>query len=314
AQVFAELGLPHPRTTPLCLSLVQLADACEALLLSHHDIEQLVVKLNRMAGGRGNAPLPLELRRWRLQPPRLRRQQLEQALERLAMPLPHWREDLQTHGAIAQELIQAPPGALSSPSVQLWIDQAGCVEIVSTHEQCLGGPHGQSFQGCRFPARQTYAQEAMAMAERLGQHLAALGCRGPVLLDLLARREQQHWRLWAIEINLRKGGTTHPFQLAATATGARFDRGSGLLRTGDGAAVFYEASDALQQEAWQGLLPEQMVDALVQRRLYFNSASRRGCIPMRLGALSEHGLLGAICLGQSRRDAAMLMQRLQAVR
>jgi hypothetical protein len=122
------------------------------------------------------------------------------------------------------------------------------------------------------------------------------------------------WQLWAIEINLRKGGTTHPFQLAATATGAGFDRSSGQLLNSDGRAVFYEASNELHQPPWRGLLPEQLIDALVQRGVYFSSASRRGCIPMRLGALSEHGLLGATSVGHSRRDAALLMQQLMAVR
>ena len=314
AQVFEALGLPHPRTTQLCQSLQELGDAIEALALSHQDIGQVVVKLNDMAGGRGNAPLNLSFNSWRLQSPGQRRQSLDAALEALAMPLPHWQEELQRHGAIAQELLTASSGGLSSPSVQLWINTSGAVEIVSTHEQCLGGPHGQSFKGCRFPARQAYAQEVMAMGEQLGRHLAKLGCRGPVLLDLLARRRQQGWQLWAIEINLRKGGTTHPFQLAATATGAGFDRSSGQLLNSDGRAVFYEASDELHQPPWRGLLPEQLIDALVQRGVYFSSASRRGCIPMRLGALSEHGLLGATSVGHSRRDAALLMQHLMAVR
>jgi hypothetical protein len=314
AEVFRATGLPHPRTTPLCHSIEALSEAIDELALRDPAIDRLVVKLNRMAGGRGNAPLALALEPWRQQRDSERRRQLQQALRQLAMPLPHWGAELERNGAIAQELICAPAGALSSPSVQIWIKRSGDSEILSTHEQCLGGVHGQSFQGCRFPARHAYAQEAMAMAERLGPYLAKLGCRGPVLLDLLARREPQGWRLWAIEINLRKGGTTHPFQLAATATGSVFDRSRGLLRTGDGEAVFYEASDAFQQEHWRGLLPEQMVDALVKQGLYFNSASRRGCIPMRLGALSEHGLLGAICVGRSRRDAARLMQQLQAVR
>ena len=311
AQVFAQLGLPHPRTTPLCRSLVQLADACEALLLSHGDIEQLVVKLNRMAGGRGNAPLPLEPGQWRLKPACERRQQLERALEQLAMPLPHWREELQANGAIAQELIQAPAAALSSPSVQVWIDDAGAATVISTHEQCLGGPHGQSFRGCRFPARHAYAEELMGMGERLGQHLAGLGCRGAVLLDLLARRMGHGWQLWAIEINLRKGGTTHPFQLASSASAGRFDRASGLLRSCDGAPVFYEASDELRLPHCRGLLPEQLLDDWVRRGLYFNSASRRGCIPHRLGALSEHGLVGATVLGRSRREASELMQQMR---
>jgi len=224
AEVFAQLGMPYPRTTMLCNSLEQLRDACIELLERHSEINSLVVKLNRMAGGRGNAPLELELPSWRLQPPHQRRRQLEQALQHLAMPLPHWRDELLSNGAIAQELIDGRAGALSSSSVQLWIDSDGAPRLVSTHEQCLGGPHGQSFKGCRFPARHAYAQELMAMGERLGQHLAGLGCRGAVLLDVLARRQGNRWQLWAIEINLRKGGTTHPFQLAASATGGHFDR------------------------------------------------------------------------------------------
>ena len=314
AAVFEAIGLPHPITTGLCHSIEELADAIEVLALQHPRIDRLVVKLNRMAGGRGNAPLDLALSLWRKQATPQRRRQLLRALAQLAMPLPHWRAELRRNGAIAQELLSAPPGALSSPSVQLWIDQQGGVEIVSTHEQCLGGPHGQSFKGCRFPARQAYGQEVMTLAEQLGAYLAQQGCRGPVLLDLLARREPQGWRLWAIEINLRKGGTTHPFQLAATACGASFDRSSGLLHTGDGAAVFYEASDELQRTHWRGLLPEQWIDAMVRSGLYFNGSRRRGCIPMRLGSLSEHGLLGATCIGHSRRDAAVQMQRLLALR
>ena len=311
AEVFAQLGMPYPRTTMLCNSLEQLRDACIELLERHSEINSLVVKLNRMAGGRGNAPLELELPSWRLQPPHQRRRQLEQALQHLAMPLPHWRDELLSNGAIAQELIDGRAGALSSPSVQLWIDDGGAARLVSTHEQCLGGPHGQSFKGCRFPARHAYAQELMAMGERLGEHLAGLGCRGAVLLDVLARRQGNRWQLWAIEINLRKGGTTHPFQLAASATGGHFDRSSGELRSADGSAVFYEASDELRMPHWRGLLPEQLLDDWARRGLFFNSTNRRGCIPHRLGALSEHGLLGATVLGRSRREASELMRQMR---
>ena len=311
AEVFAQLGLPHPRSTMLCHSLAQLRDTSAELLERHGDINALVVKLNRMAGGRGNAPLALELQPWRSRPAHERLRQLEHALQHLAMPLPHWREELLNNGAIAQELIGGLPGALSSPSVQLWIDRDGTARVVSTHEQCLGGPHRQSFRGCRFPARHAYAQQLMAMGELLGDHLAALGCRGAVLLDVLAQRRGNGWQLWAIEINLRKGGTTHPFQLAASATGGSFDRTSGQLRNGDGAAVFYEASDELRMPHWRGLLPEQLLDDWVRRDLYFNSAHRRGCIPHRLGALSEHGLLGATVLGRSRREASELMRQMR---
>jgi len=75
--------------------------------------------------------------------------------------------------------------------------------------------------------------------------------------------------------------------------------------------VFYEASDELRMPHWRGLLPEQLLDDWARRGLFFNSANRRGCIPHRLGALSEHGLLGATVLGRSRREASELMRQMR---
>lgn len=314
AAVFADLGLPQPAGTPLCQSLRELQEAIEAMLLSDQTVTGVLVKLNCMAGGRGNAPLPLELNRWRAHSPSRRRSSLMHALEQLAMPLPHWREELQARGAIAQAIIASPPGdrraRLSSPSIQLWISARGSVEVLSSHEQLLAGPHGMSFAGCRFPARAAYRSELMTIGRRVGEHLAHLGCRGPVLLDLLARRDPQGWRLWAIEINLRKGGTTHPFQLATSLAGRGIDPGSGLLLDANGRPVFYEACDAIAQPQWRGLLPEQLLDAMVRQGLYFDQTRLQGCIPHRLGALGEHGLLGVTVLGRSRRQAAAGMRRL----
>lgn len=315
AAVFQELGLPQPASTPLCRSVPALAEAIEALLLADSAIPALLVKLNCMAGGRGNAPLPLALPPWRALAPAERRGALERALERLAMPLPHWREELEQRGAIAQALIGAPPGCrkarFSSPSVQLWIDASGGVQVLSSHEQLLAGPYGLSYEGCRFPARAAYRPALLAIGRRLGEHLAGLGCRGPVLLDLLARHDPDGWRLWAIEINLRKGGTSHPFQLAASLAGGGIDPHSGLLLAADGRPVYYEAGDAIARPQWRGLLPEQLLDALVHQGFYLDPTRLQGCIPHRLGALGEHGLIGVTALGRSRLEAAALMRSVQ---
>ena len=53
-------------------------------------------------------------------------------------------------GGIVEERIEGED--LRSPSAQLRISPSGQVEILSTHDQVLGGPHGQTYFGCRFPA------------------------------------------------------------------------------------------------------------------------------------------------------------------
>ena len=57
-------------------------------------------------------------------------------------------------GAIVEEFIE---GALKrSPSVQYRIDPLGQIEVISTHDQVLGGRSNQVFLGCRFPADVSY--------------------------------------------------------------------------------------------------------------------------------------------------------------
>ena len=42
--------------------------------------------------------------------------------------------------------------AIESPSVQMRVLPTGAVDLLSTHDQLLGGPSGQSYLGCVFPA------------------------------------------------------------------------------------------------------------------------------------------------------------------
>jgi hypothetical protein len=53
-------------------------------------------------------------------------------------------------GGVVEELIAGEE--FRSPSVQLRVTPFGQVELVSTHDQLLGGPSGQTYIGCRFPA------------------------------------------------------------------------------------------------------------------------------------------------------------------
>ena len=63
---------------------------------------------------------------------------------------------LAQRGGIVEEVIAG--AELRSPSVQLRVIPGGAVELLSTHDQVLGGPNGQSYLGCRFPADFAYAR------------------------------------------------------------------------------------------------------------------------------------------------------------
>jgi hypothetical protein len=95
----------------------------------------------------------------------------------------------------------------------------GDVELLSTHEQLLDG---QEYQGCLFPAEDKYRDIVHKYTLRIGEALAAEGGRERFSVDYIAVRkstdelsvadgeeEQEededphHWKLYAIEINLR---------------------------------------------------------------------------------------------------------------
>ena len=100
---------------------------------------------------------------------------------------------------------------MRSPSAQVDVLPDGSVRVLSTHEQILGGDNGQVYSGCRFPADPAYAARLGEHAVAVGRWLADRGARGRLGIDFLAVRHRGDWDVRALEVNLRKGGTTHPF-------------------------------------------------------------------------------------------------------
>ena len=67
------------------------------------------------------------------------------------------------------------------------------------------------FLGCRFPADEAYRLAIQAEGAKVGAALARRGVLGRLGVDFVSVRRGDAWENYAIEINLRKGGTTHPF-------------------------------------------------------------------------------------------------------
>jgi hypothetical protein len=306
-ELFARCGVPHPPGSPLVHSLDDLAEACAELWEAQPQLEHLVVKLNEGFSGEGNSRLPLAPLQLAGQSAAERRRHLRQALECLPMPAPRWRELVAEQGALAEAWLEGGE-ALSSPSVQGTIHPSGgsgpgTVELLSSHEQVLGGPDGQTYLGCCFPAAGAYRAELLRHGRAVGEGLAAAGALEHFAVDFIARRFGDRWDLQAIEVNLRQGGTTHPFIALGAITGGSSDGKDGLYRAPTGTPLYYRSTDTLQHPGLRGLLPVDLIDIVAEAGLHFDPAQLRGSVFHLLGCLSEFGKLGMTCIGRSTAEA-----------
>jgi len=301
--LFRRCAVPHPAGSELVHDLDALSEATAALWEGEPSLERVVVKLNEGFSGEGNAPLellPLDLAG---ASGAERRRRLRRALDGLAMPPPQWLDLLREQGALVEAWLSGGE-ELSSPSVQGNIHPGGQVEMLSTHEQVLGGVSGQTYLGCRFPAAASYRSALMRHGLAVGKALAAEGALERFAVDFVARRFGDHWDLQAIEVNLRKGGTTHPYMALRYATNGRIDPISGEFRSPTGQALFYAATDNLCDQRLRGLLPIDLIDIVAAAGLHFDPAELCGSIFHLLGCLSQFGKLGMTCIGRSTEEAA----------
>ena len=129
-----------------------------------------------------------------------------------------------------------------SPLVQCRIDPLGQISIVSTHDQVLGGPSGQIFLGSTFPADAEYSRDIREAGRWVAEVLKQRGALGRFAIDFLSTRREGNWEHAAIEINLRKGGTTHPYLMLQFLTDGTYDSENGLYCTPTGQPCYYYAS------------------------------------------------------------------------
>ena len=306
-QLFACCGIPHPPGSALAFTIEDLGEAVAQLWETRPQLQRCVVKLNHGFSGEGNAPLALAPLRLAELDAAGRRRRLRRALEELPMPAANWQVRLAEQGALVEAWLEGGD-ALTSPSVQGTIHPGhrggrATVEVLSTHEQVLGGASGQTYLGCRFPCDPAYRLELMDYGQRLGEALAAAGALERYAVDFIARRFGERWDLQAIEVNLRQGGTTHPYLALSAITAGRLDPATGLYRAPSGDPLHYEATDNLCAADLRGLLPIDLIDIVAEAGLHYDPAHRRGSVFHLLGCLSEFGKLGMTCIGSSAAEA-----------
>jgi hypothetical protein len=295
-KIFREAGVDLPVGFEDLHTLKDVEEALVAVRAQHPAIRRAVVKLNDSFSGEGNA-----LFRY---PESDSRTAVQEALRQVEFSVA-WEtpesyfDKFSRMGGIVEEFIEAEEKL--SPSAQLRVTPARDVLPVSTHDQILGGPSGQVFLGCRFPARDDYRMRIQEAGRRIGAALAAHGVVSRFGVDFLVYRDHpsKEWTLTALEINLRMGGTTHPYLALQFLTGGSLDPASGLFLSPSGHAKYYKATDNLFAEQYRGLLPEDLVDILTVNKLHYSHGKESGVLFHLIGALSEFGKLGLTAIANS---------------
>jgi hypothetical protein len=307
--VFAAAGVPHPRGVENLTSVAGAIEAIRGLRAAAPGLRELVMKLDDGVAGEGNAIIDLHGLPAPGRPGEadlIGRRVAGLAPESARLSAAEYLAKLGSAGGIVEERITA--SELHSPSVQLQVTPAGELELLSTHDQILGGPRGQTYLGCRFPAERSYAPAISALALRVGRRLADAGVIGRFAIDFVVAREGHgRWRPYAIEINLRKGGTTHPFQTLVHLTGGSYDAETATFLTRTGEPRHYVATDALEAPALRGLGRDGVL-GLARRHsdLRFDRMGQIGVAFHMLSSLDALGRTGFTAIADSADAAAAL--------
>jgi len=304
-KIFREAGAAMPEGFEDLHSKQEVEEALVELAARRPGIRRAVVKLNDSFSGEGNAIFRY---------PEMDvggRAAVREALQRIEFAAPDEKVDAffekyNQMGGIVEEFMEGREKV--SPSTQLRISPSGEVLPISTHDQILGGPSDQVFLGCSFPAHDGYRQRMLHDAMRIGEVLAAKGVVSRFAIDFLLWRDDPaaDWSMAALEINLRMGGTTHPYLALQFLTGGQLDRETGLFYSPAGLAKYYRATDNLRSDSYCGLLPEDLIDILTMNRLHYSHGTDSGVLFHLIGAVSEFGKLGLTAIGNSREEADAL--------
>jgi hypothetical protein len=314
-RLFAQEGVRHPIGFEDLRTLDEVLDAVLRLRAARPTVSSVIVKLNEGVAGEGNAvvelsglPAPGVPQERDAVDRRLR----SMSFEKPDTPLDAYLAKLAERGGIVEERISGVE--LRSPSVQLRVTPPGEVELLSTHDQLLGGPTGQRYLGCRFPADFAYARAISADATVIGKRLAREGVLGRFAIDFVVVKDRQGtWTPYAIELNLRKGGTTHPFLTLQFLTDGRYDPATALFLTPVGREKHLVATDHLESPLLRGLSLNDLFDIVARHGLHFDQSRQNGIVFHMISCLTEHGQVGLTAVGDSPAQADALYRRAERI-
>ncbi|HEX5652129.1 MAG TPA: peptide ligase PGM1-related protein [Chitinophagaceae bacterium] len=313
-KIFRECGLNVPAGLEDLHSEEDIIAALATLKMQNPALRKAVVKVNDGFSGDGNAVFSYkdseqatDLKAWI-------KENLLEKIKLVATDLSYalFLEKYKSMGGIVEEFVEGD--IKESPSVQCRITPLGNCDIISTHDQELGGESGQVYVGAHFPASPDYAVELGILGRKVAEALRDKGVLGRFAVDFISVKNGTEWTHYPIEINLRKGGTTHPFLMLQFLTDGIYDEKQGLYYTSKGNLVrYYFCSDNLHNERYRGLSPHDLIDIAMVNDLHYDGTSQEGVMFHLIGALSQYGKLGVVCIGSTPERASEFYAKIVAV-
>jgi len=317
-RVLARAGVPIPLGREDVRTVDDVLAAIHAIRTERPIAPGIVIKHDDSGAGDGNVVIDVGP----LDDPR----EPDGTLHARIAGLPEWYlSDLQ-QGGVVEERIAG--NRFMSPSAQVDIRPDGRVIVLATHEQILGGESGQVYLGCRFPADRAYSPALATHGEAVGRVLASQGAVGRFSVDFVAASaddagapaddaidgggRSNGWSVYGIEINLRKGGTTHPYAALRNVVPGRYDPAAGRWISESGDTRVYSATDNLVDPAWQGLSPAAVIQAVRLAGVMFDPATRTGVILHMLAGLAIDGRFGLTAIAETSAAADAMQAEVKA--
>ena len=302
-KLFRTCGLDLPPGFEDLKNEEEIVQALTDLKLNDPSLKKAVVKMNDGFSGEGNGVFSYEemdeLTEWKS----WITQNLSSRLKIVASDLSYHEfiYKFQAMGGIVEAFVDGE--IKGSPSVQCRISPLGDCKVISTHDQEVGGESGQVFLGATFPAHEDYAIKVGEYGLKVAKALQEKGVLGRFGVDFISVKQGNVWTHYAIEINLRKGGTTHPYILLQFLTDGDYDYENGMFLTANRQTRYYYCSDNLRNPKYRGISPPDLIDIAMLHQLHYDGTSQEGVMFHLIGALSQYGKLGVVCIGSTPERA-----------
>ena len=273
-RVFADVGVPLPLGFEELTGLRDVVRAIEEIRARRPACRQVIVKLDDSVSGLGNGLVTLGAGG--------EASARSIALEDSSISADEFYELVAERGAIAEERI---------------VGEGFC------------SPSGQVYVGCRLPADPGYAVEVGRHGHAIAEHLRDAGVIGRFAIDFVAVREKGSWSPYAVEINLRNGGTSHPLITLAALTDGSYDAEAGVFRSRTGRVKHYVATDDLEADEYRRLTPDDLLDVALDEHLVWDEEVQVGVAFHMVSALAVAGRVGMTAIGDTPEEAQALYDR-----